>query len=233
MRAIESAYLDETDLAGPLVFALVFGTCLLLAGKLHFGYIYGFGVFGCLALNAVLNLMCDDARDIDAWRTASVLGYCLLPVVLLSAAGIVLDLRGALGLGLAVAAVMWSCTAATKVSGRDAVCCQGLNFSKSAVDVEVEHLCCRRRRLWNGQRNGNMNAYAEVSRSVCSVCSVCSEWHPLIMSAVTQRFLGEQVRGLLIHLCCSTVHLCWSNVYLGQHASSATAAHNDRVRCEA
>ncbi|KAG5188121.1 YIPF5-like protein [Tribonema minus] len=112
-RRIESAYLDETDLAGPLVFALVFGTCLLLAGKLHFGYIYGFGAFGCGALSLVLNLMGD--RPIDAWRTTSVLGYCLLPVVLLSAVGIALDLSGRVGLALAGAAVAWSCTAATKL----------------------------------------------------------------------------------------------------------------------
>jgi protein YIPF5/7 len=113
-RAIDISYLDDTDLAGPLVFALIFGFCLLCTGKVHFGYIYGFGAFGCLSMALVLNLLGD--KPIDTWKTCSVLGYCLLPVVVLSAVGIVLDLRGVSGLALSSAAVCWSCTAATKVS---------------------------------------------------------------------------------------------------------------------
>jgi protein YIPF5/7 len=113
-RAIDISYLDDTDLAGPLVFALIFGFCLLCTGKVHFGYIYGFGAFGCLSMALVLNLLGD--KPIDTWKTCSVLGYCLLPVVVLSAVGIVLDLRGLYGLVLSSAAVCWSCTAATKVN---------------------------------------------------------------------------------------------------------------------
>eukprot|EP00953_Heterococcus_sp_UTEX-ZZ885_P027394 14695-Heterococcus_DN1.PRE.3 len=112
-RAIDISYLDDTDLAGPLVFALIFGFCLLCTGKVHFGYIYGFGAFGCLSMALVLNLLGD--KPIDTWKTCSVLGYCLLPVVVLSAVGIVLDLRGLYGLVLSSAAVCWSCTAATKL----------------------------------------------------------------------------------------------------------------------
>mmetsp|Transcript_15388 Transcript_15388/g.22861 ORF Transcript_15388/g.22861 Transcript_15388/m.22861 type:complete len:260 (+) Transcript_15388:81-860(+) len=113
MRKIDDTYLDETDLAGPLVFALIFGTCLLFTGKIHFGYIYGFGAFGCVSLNLVLNLMGD--RSIDGWRTCSVLGYCLLPLVILSGISILLDLRGNFGMGLTAFSVIWSCTAATKL----------------------------------------------------------------------------------------------------------------------
>jgi hypothetical protein len=32
---------SESDLAGPLLICLLFGTFLMLGGKLHFGYIYG------------------------------------------------------------------------------------------------------------------------------------------------------------------------------------------------
>ena len=42
--------LQDTDLAGPLVFCLAFGSFLLLAGKLQFGAIYGVGLLGCVAL---------------------------------------------------------------------------------------------------------------------------------------------------------------------------------------
>lgn len=44
-------------MAGPLMFALVLGFALLMVGKLHFGYIYGFGAFGCLAIYLLVSLM--------------------------------------------------------------------------------------------------------------------------------------------------------------------------------
>ena len=40
----------DADMAGPLALALLLGGELLLSGKLQFGYIYGFGLFGCLAM---------------------------------------------------------------------------------------------------------------------------------------------------------------------------------------
>ena len=46
MKAPDSHLYDDTDMAGPLCFALLLGVTLMLTGKLHFGYIYGFGVFG-------------------------------------------------------------------------------------------------------------------------------------------------------------------------------------------
>lgn len=47
----------DADMAGPLVFALILGFALLMAGKLHFGYIYGFGMVGSLAVYLLVNLM--------------------------------------------------------------------------------------------------------------------------------------------------------------------------------
>jgi hypothetical protein len=41
---------EDADLAGPLALALTLGGEMLLAGKLQFGYIYGFGLFGCMAM---------------------------------------------------------------------------------------------------------------------------------------------------------------------------------------
>jgi hypothetical protein len=113
VKNINVTYLDDTDLAGPLVFALIFGFLLLFSGKVHFGYIYGFGAFGCVALTLVLNLLSE--KPIDVWRTLSVLGYCILPIVGLSAVNVILDLTGFVGLLFSIFCVCWSTMAATKL----------------------------------------------------------------------------------------------------------------------
>jgi hypothetical protein len=51
---------------------------------------------------------------LDFWRTCSVLGYCLLPVIGLAALGIVIRLKGVLGLVLACVAIAWSTISATR-----------------------------------------------------------------------------------------------------------------------
>ena len=61
------------------------------SGKSHFGYVYGFILLGTVSLHFILNLM--SLTGINFLRTASVLGYCLLPLVLTSAVGIVLSLE--------------------------------------------------------------------------------------------------------------------------------------------
>ncbi len=105
------AMAQDADLAGPIAFAVLLGAELLLAGKLSFGYIYGFGLFGCLSMTLVLNLlqpqpdvtrlttMSDPntmlpvpptaaaaaANGISFWSVTSILGYALLPVNVLAA----------------------------------------------------------------------------------------------------------------------------------------------------
>ncbi|KAI8801476.1 hypothetical protein BJ742DRAFT_779310 [Cladochytrium replicatum] len=81
-RPVDPHIFDDTDLAGPLIFLVAFGVFLLLAGKAHFSYIYALGTVGCVSLSVVLNLMSENGVDI--WLTASVLGYCTLPMVILS-----------------------------------------------------------------------------------------------------------------------------------------------------
>jgi hypothetical protein len=105
-RKVSEHILDDADLAGPIIFCLMLGGILLLGGKVHFGYIYGFSVLGCLGMNLVLNLM--TPVGLDMWRTCSVLGYCLLPVVALGLLAIGLDLRGHWGLLLSAGTVGWS-----------------------------------------------------------------------------------------------------------------------------
>jgi uncharacterized MnhB-related membrane protein len=113
LQGLSEHILDDADLAGPLLFCLLLGSCLLLAGKVHFGYIYGFGIFGCLFMYAVVNLL--SSRSLDVWLTCSALGYCLLPVVCLAAVNIVVSLRGLLGLVLAAGTIGWSTHTATRL----------------------------------------------------------------------------------------------------------------------
>lgn len=83
----------DQDLAGPLAFCLLFGASLLLHGKLQFGYIYGIGLLGCVGMYCLLNLMAEENKSISFTCTTSVLGYCLLPMSILSMIAAVLSLR--------------------------------------------------------------------------------------------------------------------------------------------
>ncbi|KAJ3337712.1 hypothetical protein HDU93_000660 [Gonapodya sp. JEL0774] len=105
LRPLDREVLEDADLAGPLVFCLLFGGVLLLSGKVHFGYIYGVGFTGVLSIYTLLNLMSD--RGAEFSRTASVLGYCLLPMVLLSCVRVAVSYGGLLALILALISVAW------------------------------------------------------------------------------------------------------------------------------
>jgi hypothetical protein len=47
---MNSTLMDDPDLAGPLFFLCCLGMLLLLAGKVHFGYLYGLGVVAVLSM---------------------------------------------------------------------------------------------------------------------------------------------------------------------------------------
>ena len=100
----------------------------LQSGKLHFGYIYGLAALGSISLHWILSLMSPPLSAVEAsaaqdthqqsghfsstltiWRSASVLGYCLLPLVLISFIGIALPLDTIYGYVLTTAAISW-CT---------------------------------------------------------------------------------------------------------------------------
>jgi len=150
--------MDDSDVAGPILFFLLFGTFLLFAGKVHFGFIYGLALMGSISLHWILSLMSPDdfpgasgppppapyssapsypepagppgagpdpkgahgagagggngghlSSTLTFARSASVLGYCLLPLLATSLAGIVMPMDTPLGIVLTSAAIMW-CT---------------------------------------------------------------------------------------------------------------------------
>ena len=55
-----------------------------------FGYIYGVGAMGCVGIYAILNLM--SLTGVSIYCVVSILGYCILPMTLLSAVSVVFPL---------------------------------------------------------------------------------------------------------------------------------------------
>lgn len=107
--------LQDSDLAGPVAFCLVLAAFLLLAGsKAHFGYVYGLAMTSCILMYILQSLMSSSA-NITLSSVASVLGYCLLPVVVLAGISIFTTLRGPVGLILAILAVAWASLSASRL----------------------------------------------------------------------------------------------------------------------
>ncbi|NWI90090.1 YIPF7 protein, partial [Pitta sordida] len=114
MKPADGSIMNETDLTGPMVFCLALGATLLLVGrKVHFGYVYGISAIGCLAMHALLNLM--SVAGVSHGCVASVLGYCLLPMVILSSSAVVFSLRGIPGTLLALLIIGWCSLSASKI----------------------------------------------------------------------------------------------------------------------
>ncbi|KAK8192767.1 hypothetical protein M8818_007939 [Zalaria obscura] len=126
---IDQHIMDDSDLAGPILFFFLFGGFLWLSGKAQSGYVYGLSALGSISLHTILSLMSPPLSPTDAsaaqdhiqqgsshfsstltfWRSSSVLGYCLLPLVLISLLGVALPLDTLFGYILTSAAIAW-CT---------------------------------------------------------------------------------------------------------------------------
>ena len=111
-KDLDESILTDGDLTGPLLFAMLLGTLMLLAGKVNFGYIYGLSVIGSVSVNVMLNLM--SSKSIDMLHTVSILGYSMLPLVILAGIAVVFDLRSKLGLFASMAVIIWCAAIATR-----------------------------------------------------------------------------------------------------------------------
>ncbi|XP_023934877.2 protein YIPF5 [Bicyclus anynana] len=108
--------LRDTDIAGPIAFCLALAVCLFLSGnKAHFGYVYGLSVMSVILMYFLLSLMSHTEGVFTLLSVASVLGYCMLPMVVLACLGIFLSLEGTIGLSLSGAAVIWSALSASRL----------------------------------------------------------------------------------------------------------------------
>lgn len=111
---VDQNIMADSDLAGPIFFCLLFGTFLLLSGKVHFGYIYGSAIVGTISQYVILNLM-SSYKSIDLTRVASVLGYCMLPLVFISAIGVVVSMDNIVGYVLSALSIIWCTKSASAI----------------------------------------------------------------------------------------------------------------------
>lgn len=112
-KAVDQEILEDLDLSGPLAIIMALSTCLLFAGKITFSYVYGFGVSGCVLIWTLINLM-SQKGGIDMYRTASVLGYGLIPVVIMASLGIFVSLQSTFGSIVAALCIAWSTATASR-----------------------------------------------------------------------------------------------------------------------
>ncbi|XP_068194213.1 protein YIPF7-like isoform X2 [Antennarius striatus] len=105
--------MNETDLTGPILFCIALGVALMMAGKAHFGYVYGTSAMSCTGMYILLSLM--SSLTVSFGCVVSVLGYCLLPMVGISALAVFYSLQGVLGTVLASLGIFWCSFSASKI----------------------------------------------------------------------------------------------------------------------
>lgn len=112
---IDSTFADDADMTGPLLLCLLLGFLHLLQRKVQFSVIYSQATVGCLSIYVVFNLM--SHSGIDLYRSTSILGYSLLPMVLLSFLAALLPVKSVRPLAacLGGGCIFWSSTTATKI----------------------------------------------------------------------------------------------------------------------
>ena len=77
------------------------------------GYIFGIAFVGCWGTYLLLHLMTE--HTLDLYQVMSVMGYCMLPIVVLAALAIVIDMHGTFGAVLGLIFVAWCTKSATAI----------------------------------------------------------------------------------------------------------------------
>uniref|UniRef100_A0A8C0HUX0 Yip1 domain family member 7 n=1 Tax=Balaenoptera musculus TaxID=9771 RepID=A0A8C0HUX0_BALMU len=99
LKPADGSIMNETDLTGPILFCGVLGAALLLVMD--------------RSIHALLNLM--SSSGVSYGCVASILGYCLLPMVILSSCAIFFSLQGTFGTVLALVIIGWCSLSASKI----------------------------------------------------------------------------------------------------------------------
>ena len=107
LKRIDKKFVEDTDMGGPLLIFLIFAFSLVLQYKTCFGYIYSISLFGSVLIFMLLNLMSKD-KEILLYNTISVLGYCLIPIVILGFIAIFLSMKNIFGGVLSLTAIILS-----------------------------------------------------------------------------------------------------------------------------
>ncbi|KAH1123174.1 hypothetical protein J1N35_006334 [Gossypium stocksii] len=115
LRVNPTAHKDS-DLSGPIFLYLSLCLFQLLAGKIQFGVILGWIVVSSIFLYVVFNMLAGRNGNLDLHTCTSVVGYCMLPVVIFSAASLFIP-QGTSVARYAVAGifVVWATRACTNL----------------------------------------------------------------------------------------------------------------------
>mmetsp|Transcript_37000 Transcript_37000/g.80048 ORF Transcript_37000/g.80048 Transcript_37000/m.80048 type:complete len:232 (-) Transcript_37000:26-721(-) len=103
----------DSDLSGPIVFIIGLGFSHMLAGKVLFGLIIGWTILTSLGMSWLVNLLVGPGGDIGMHACCSILGYCLLPQIVLALFYLIVGKSAVLSI-LALFCVLWS----TRVASR-------------------------------------------------------------------------------------------------------------------
>eukprot|EP00803_Ostreobium_quekettii_P002735 evm.model.scf_1534.2 EVM.evm.TU.scf_1534.2 scf_1534:5625-7995(+) len=126
MLRVSAPALEDLDMGGPLMFAALLGGLHLLMGKLHFGVILGWSVVASAVLFFVVNQLAGhgnpDSQSLVLYNCCCLMGYCLIPTVLLSAFALLVPGRGILHLVCAGLCVVWSTHIASALFIRRSPC---------------------------------------------------------------------------------------------------------------
>lgn len=106
---------DDADLSGPFLLLMAFGLFQLLAGKIHFGIILGWLTVAALFLYFVFNMLAGRHGTLDLHSCVSLLGYCMLPMVILSVLSLFLPEASFAIFVIAAIFVTWSTRVCTKL----------------------------------------------------------------------------------------------------------------------
>lgn len=106
---------EDADLSGPFLFLMGFGLFQLLAGKLHFGIILGWVTVAAFFLYTVFNMLAGRNGNLDLYRCVSLLGYCMLPIVIFSAVALFLPQKGFISFVMGAVFVLWSTRICTRL----------------------------------------------------------------------------------------------------------------------
>ncbi|CAG9461309.1 unnamed protein product [Pedinophyceae sp. YPF-701] len=109
------AAMRELDMGGALLIVMAVGATQLLMAKLHFGVLLGWSVIAATAISWMARMVSGGSPNVlSVYSTLCLLGYCLMPMVVLSFVALVLP-HGLLLHTIAALAAGWSAHAAALV----------------------------------------------------------------------------------------------------------------------
>ncbi|KAI3470603.1 hypothetical protein Pfo_027266 [Paulownia fortunei] len=106
---------EDADLSGPFLFLMAFGLFQLLAGKLHFGIILGWVTMASMFLYVVFNMLAGKNGNLDMYKCLSLIGYCMLPIVMLSALSLFVPQGGIVIMVITGVFVIWATRVCTRL----------------------------------------------------------------------------------------------------------------------